>query len=376
VSSGHKAIRISSIYHCNIPLLVQFAWVIRTTLILLTIAGLISCSPTDPTDPKFVVAKIDGAKVLRAELDESIDLFLKSQGGSREQIPEQMLPQLEYQMVNQIIDGTLVINSMQGDDVTKLADESDKEFTAFKERFDDDAKYQEMLDKLGLNEETLKKQIREGVAQRLMIDQARADTAEITDEAAKTFYDENPQYWERPETVSARHILVKADKNASEDDQKVAKKKAEDARKRVTGGEDFALVASEVSDDPGSKVRGGMLPPFGKGQMVPEFEKVAFSSEPGSVSPVFQSDFGFHFIEVLNKQEAGTAAFEEVAPRIKENLQSGDVRKKLQSKLEGLREAANIEVMIPEPDMTAGAPGMPPQSAPPAPPAPSTPPTE
>ncbi|MEM6601919.1 MAG: hypothetical protein AAF649_11085, partial [Verrucomicrobiota bacterium] len=73
---------------------------IRTTLILIAIAGLISCSPKDPTDPKFIVAKVDGDKILRAELDESIDLFLKSQGGSREQIPEQMLPHLEYQMIN------------------------------------------------------------------------------------------------------------------------------------------------------------------------------------------------------------------------------------------------------------------------------------
>ena len=111
-----------------------------------------------------------------------------------------------------------------------------------------------------------------------------------------------------------------------------------------------------------------MLPPFGKGQMVPEFEKMAFSSKPGAISPIFQSDFGYHFLEVLNKQPAGTATFEEVAARIKENLQSGDVRKDLQLKLDNLRDQAKIEIMIPEPDATAGGPGVPggipPQAAP------------
>jgi len=345
--------------------------VIRTTLILLTVAGLISCSPKDPTDPKFVVAKVDGSKILRAELDESIDLFLKSQGGSREQIPEEMLPHLEYQMINQIIDGTLVMDALKAEDAAKLAEEADKEFAAFKERFDDDTKYQEMLDKLGLNEETLNKQIREGVAQRLMIDEVRANAKEVTDESAKAFYDENPQHWERPEMVNARHILIKADKGASDADKAAAKKKAEAARKRVTGGEDFAAVAGEVSDDPGSKARGGMLPPFGKGQMVPEFEKIAFSSKAGTVSKVFQSDFGYHFMEVMNKQEAGTASFEEVAGRIKENLQAADVRKELEFKLDNMRDQANIEIMIPEPETSMGAPGMPggvpPQAAPPQP---------
>ncbi|MEM6600010.1 MAG: peptidylprolyl isomerase, partial [Verrucomicrobiota bacterium] len=311
-----------------------------------------------------IVAKVDGDKILRAELDESIDLFLKSQGGSREQIPEQMLPHLEYQMINQIIDGTLVINSLEGEDAAKLGEEAEKEFAAFKERFDNDTQYQEMLDKLGLNEEMLQKQIREGVAQRIMIEEARANAKVVTDEAAQTFYDENPQYWERPETVNARHILIKADKNASDTDKAVAKQKADAARKRVTDGEDFAAVASEVSDDPGSKARGGMLPPFGKGQMVPEFENMAFSSKQGTISPVFQSDFGYHFLEVMSKQEAGTASFEEVVSRIKENLQSSDVRKELQHKLDTLRDQAEVEIMIPEPDTTVDAPGMPTQPAP------------
>ncbi len=341
---------------------------IRLTLLLLTVVGFVSCSPKDPTDPKFVVAKVDGEKILRSELNESVDLFLKSQGGSREQIPEQMLPQLEFQMLNQIIDGTLVMNALSKEDDTKLSEEADKEFAAFKERFDDETKYQEMLEKLGMNEATLKKQIREGVAQKMMIDEARANAKEVTDETAKAFYDGNPQYWERPEMVNARHILIQANKeSASDEDKATAKKSAEAARKRIVDGEDFAAVASEVSDDPGSKARGGMLPPFGKGQMVPEFEKVAFGSKKGTLSPVFQSDFGYHFIEVMNKQEAGTASFEEVSARIKENLQSSDVRKELEAKLDSLRDSADIEILIEEP-VASGMPGMP--GMPPQPPAP------
>jgi peptidyl-prolyl cis-trans isomerase C len=304
--------------------------------------------------------------VLRSELDESIDLFLKSQGGSREQVPAQMLPQLEYQMLNQIVDGILVMNVLSESDGEKLTEESAKEFEAFKTRFDDEAKYQEMLDKLGMSEEILKKQIREGIAQKIMIDNAKAEAGEISEEQAKAFYDGNAQYWERPEMVNARHILIKAEKAASAEEKAAAKKSAEAARKRIAGGEDFAAVAKDVSDDPGSAARGGMLPPFTKGQMVPEFEKVAFGLASGKLSPVFQSDFGYHFLEVMNKQDAGTMTYEEVSPKIKENLQAGEVRKDLQQQLESLRTDADIEILIPEPEQAAmpGMPGMPPQSQP------------
>ena len=80
-----------------------------------------------------------------------------------------------------------------------------------------------------------------------------------------------------------------------------AKQFIENLRERVLKGEDMSALASQYSEDPGSAKKGGQLSPFKRGQMVPEFEEVAFSLKPGDISDVFETKYGFHFIQLLAK---------------------------------------------------------------------------
>jgi parvulin-like peptidyl-prolyl isomerase len=100
------------------------------------------------------------------------------------------------------------------------------------------------------------------------------------------------------EEVHARHILIQV-QNPSDDAQ--AKAKAQDVLKQLQGGADFATLAAKYSDDPGSKDKGGDLGWFGKGQMVPEFEQAAFSLQPRQISGLVKSQYGYHIIQVLEK---------------------------------------------------------------------------
>ena len=127
---------------------------------------------------------------------------------------------------------------------------------------------------------------------------------ELTDGEINAYYEDNPEDFTRDEQVKARHILLQLNADRTDSD---AEQQMQEIRLRLDAGEDFAALALELSDDPGSKSRGGDLGFFGRGQMIPEFETAAFEAQPGDLVGPVKTSFGYHLIEVLEKQPAGTA---------------------------------------------------------------------
>ncbi|HZZ42280.1 MAG TPA: peptidylprolyl isomerase [Tepidisphaeraceae bacterium] len=163
----------------------------------------------------------------------------------------------------------------------------------------------------------------------LLASEVAADEQKSVDDAAvHKYYDDHKDEFEQ---VKARHILVRSGVPAStqpgakmvSDDE--AKAKAEAIRKRlVDGKEDFAKVAKAESDDKHSGEEGGSLGTFGHGQMVPEFEKAAFSLKPGEISPLVKTQFGYHIIQVEEKK---TQPFDEVKDELTQKLGPDKVEK-------------------------------------------------
>jgi peptidyl-prolyl cis-trans isomerase D len=164
-----------------------------------------------------------------------------------------------------------------------------------------------------------------------LIDASHGDAPEIApeavadavakrgDEIAK-LYQEKGDVYNRPERVHARHILRTLPPNAPAADVDRVRGEIEAAAKRIEGGEPFEQVAAEISQDPGSKARGGDLGFFARGQMVKPFEDAAFALAPGQTSGPVKTDFGFHLIKVEERQEALTRPLESVREEIATDL--------------------------------------------------------
>lgn len=129
----------------------------------------------------------------------------------------------------------------------------------------------------------------------------------VTEEEAKTFYEENQNLFVTPAQVRASHILVAEEEKANE------------LYAKIQAGESFEELAIDNSTCP-SGVNGGDLNFFGKGQMVPEFEAATYELEVGQVSAPVKTQFGYHIIKLTDKKEDELHAYEEVQPNIIQNL--------------------------------------------------------
>jgi len=157
----------------------------------------------------------------------------------------------------------------------------------------------------------------------------------VDEEEVRQVFEDNKDFFEEGEQVRARHILVKS------------KDEAEALRKRLLDGEDFAELAREHSTDLGSGANGGDLGWFGRGVMVAPFEEAAFALAVGDISPLDQSQFGYHIIRVDERAEAKPAEFnEETAAFIRETIVEQEVQQRLPMWLEALKAAADVELLI------------------------------
>ena len=144
-------------------------------------------------------------------------------------------------------------------------------------------------------------------------------SVQISDDELKVKYQQDIAQYQVPNRVHAQHILfMTVGKPDAEVDE--IKKKAEDVLKQAKKGAKFDELAKKYSEDPGTKDKGGDLGWIVQGQTVQEFEKAAFSQQPGSISDLVKTQYGFHIIKVLEKETAHTKPFDEVKDSIRAPL--------------------------------------------------------
>ena len=142
----------------------------------------------------------------------------------------------------------------------------------------------------------------------------------VTDAEVEAYYKEHAAEFEEPRRVRVAHVLVRVPPVGGSDAENAAKAKVEDVIKRARGGEDFAKLAREISEDKASAAQGGDIGLVGPGELVAPFEQAAFALKKGEISEPVRTPFGYHAIRVLDVREGGKTPLKDATAKIREQL--------------------------------------------------------
>ncbi len=307
-------------------------------------------------DPAIVTTK--GFDIKQSELDQVLTGAKANAAAQGQQLPSEF----SIAILNQLITIQCLLQKATPADRAAGAAEADLQYASLIKRFGSTEAFERQLKAVGMTVDELRaKATQEATAKATL---KRELNISVTDDQAKAFYAKHAAEFEQPETAHVRHILLMtmdpATRTPLPTNAVAAKRKQIDSLLvQIRGGADFATLAKQYSEDPGSKDNGGELPEFPRGQMVPEFEATAFSLTNNQVSDVITTQFGYHIIQMIDKTPAKTFAYTDTLPQInktvaevcKGEVESEQIKAQAPAYVKSLR--AEQQVTITDPTLKA-----------------------
>jgi parvulin-like peptidyl-prolyl isomerase len=308
-----------------------------------------------------VVAKGKGFEIKQSQLDVVVDGFKARTAQMGQSVPTE---ELEKTALNSLIVNQILLQEATDADKTAGKKEADEYIAQKLKQFGSQAAVEEQLKAAGKTFDGWRTEMTEQTtATAVMI---RELNATPTEAEIKKYYDDHPTASEVPEEVHVRHILLltidpTTHAPLADDQVKSKKKQIDDVLKQARGGTDFATLAKQYSEDPGSKENGGELPPFAKASadpthaMVPEFETAAFALTNNQISDVITTQYGYHIIQMLDKIPAKKIVLTDKVPSgdstVADEIKNFLIGQKLQelapAYIEKLSKSPGVEILDP-----------------------------
>jgi len=251
-------------------------------------------------------------------------------------------PSFNQQLLEGVIDRTLLWLEAEAIGVTVDDSTRDWYLNQFIKATGGEQVVNEVLSSAGLARSDLTHLIRQDLQVRNFVVSAVGSAPAVTDSMATMYFQNNRQQFWTADSARARHIIIRASQNDTPLDVENKKKTLVELRNKAVEGGDFAQLAAEYSEGP-SAGDGGDLGYFARQDMVRSFSDAAFSLEPGQVSDVVVTQFGYHIIQLVDKKPRRMMEYEEVAPQLKNGIAQQMVGQKLQNHLQMSRSVAIIE---------------------------------
>ena len=314
--------------------------------LVLALLVALGCQPAEPTanveSGAKKVAVFEGGEVTLGEVQEFAE-----QSGLGELSPDS--PQYEAaisQIMPQLVDVEVTKAYAEEQGITVSDEEVEREIETIKDQLAEQAQaqgedvgreevFEQALEQAGITEAQLREQIREQLPVQRVQERVASD-AEPSQQEVEAFYEENREaQFTTPEQRCARHILFTKDQ----------REKAEDVKQQLENGADFAELAEENSQDPGSAEQGGDLGCLGRGETVPNFEDALFGAEQGEIVGPVETQFGFHVIEVTEINQESTEPLENVEGEIRDQLSADLQAEEFASWVEEQRQERNVKYL-------------------------------
>jgi peptidyl-prolyl cis-trans isomerase C len=297
-------------------------------------------------DANLVVAKVSGEPLTEKQVLTAIDQIATQQRLSLEQLKQRN--SLLFQDAIEQLTGVALLKK-QAREQSIIVDKAkiDEQMQQISKRFSSPEEFQKAMTAQGVTEAGLRQNIEESMGIQEVLERATKDVPAPTDAEISKFYNDNPDKFMKPERVHAAHILLRTNpKNTPEEKAEIKKKLegilAEIQTKTLT----FADAASKYSEDPSNAKKGGDLGFFTHGQMVKPFEEAAFKIKPGEISPIVETQFGYHIIQVIESQPAGKATLDEAKAPISQYLNQMAKQAEAKKYVDELRSKAEIQTYM------------------------------
>ena len=314
-------------------------------LVAIAATGLAQEAPAPDANINPAVLKVNDDLVYASEIS-MVMQNIAGQMGGRDKVQDQQ--QLVQMATQRVVEQKLLFQEALRVGIQP----NEPRITQMAQTIEQQAGGREALDaslaQMGSNYEQVTEMMREMDLVRSLIEQKISPSVQVSDEDVASFYAENPEMFKNDAQVHARHIIFAAREDADAETVATAGANAEKARERAVAGEDFAGLAREVSEGP-SAATGGDLGFFTREQMVPAFADAAFALEPGQISGVVRSPFGFHVIKVEEKRPAGTLPLDEVSDDLRSMLVQQKTGEEVGKMVEALADTATITPLIEQP---------------------------
>ena len=290
-----------------------------------------------------VLARVNGDTITLKEVEDYIKNLEGQFGGLG---AAEQRDQMYRGVIDQMVGYKLLLQEATARKVIVPDAEVEAKIDEVRKQFPSEDLFMQTLISRNLTLARMRSDARGEIAITRLIETEIADKIALKPGQVEDFYKQNPDQFKQPERVRASHILISVPEAADAAARTEARNRAQQILKDVKSGKDFAALAKQHSQDPGSAVNGGDLGFFQQGQMVGPFNDAAFSLKPGAVSDLVETQFGYHIIKVAEKQPGRTVPLDEVRPKVEQFLQHQNRESQTEAFVKALRAKGKVEILV------------------------------